>query len=67
MWGILGAGAVFIMAIILSLLKVSSRGEKIAEQHREELLTRNRKEEQLPNEDREEQETVKKKNPSSFS
>lgn len=45
MWGILIGSAVFLVTVIMSLFKASSKREQIAEQHREELLKRNKKEE----------------------
>lgn len=40
MWALLAAGVTFIGAIVFGMAKASSRGEKITESHREELLAR---------------------------
>ena len=47
MWGVLGAGAIFVLALVMSLAKASSRGERLAEQHREELVNRKEGKQQL--------------------
>lgn len=47
MWGILVAGAVFLGTLVMSLAKASSRGERLAEQHRIELMNRKNGKHQL--------------------
>lgn len=44
MWVIIVGSVTFFLTIIFSLAKASSRGEEIAEKHREELLNRGKKE-----------------------
>lgn len=44
MWALFIAGVSFVAAVIISLGKVSDRGNEMAVSHREELLSRNTEE-----------------------
>lgn len=44
MWAIIIALGSLVLAFVFSLAKISSRGEKITEQHRQELLERKNEE-----------------------
>lgn len=58
MWGIFGAGAIFVFAFAMSLAKASSRGERLAEHHRQELLNRKSSKPQHPEETEQQQNTA---------
>ncbi|WP_186725521.1 hypothetical protein [Planomicrobium sp. CPCC 101110] len=49
MWGVFMSGGVFVLAIVFSLAKASSRSEKITESHRTELLSRKKAEKAVHN------------------
>lgn len=62
MLGIIGAGIVFTFTLIFSLAKASSKGERLAEQHREELLARKNNRKKLADEESTEQKMKNRNN-----